>query len=326
MAAITPKFMFDFQSNLNAKYANGYKRVLKNLWWDRIAFRQHSMSRIEFYEWMLETAQIRPTGSKGTELTFEDLASIGYSIKNKPFGTALKLNRDDLEDDKYEKAPQWAANAGSDAAYHPQRQIVQLIRNGKTKGSYDGVPFFSSSHPVNPFDSLAGVYSNLFTNKKLSAENVAGVMAEIAKVKLPSGTPRYLRPTILLVDPSNALVANTITGAEIISDPTGDGTASATNVIKQSFGFAQPIVADELADEPGVWYVGVEADEDAMQGAFVYQERKPFELNSYTGMTEAQLDRINEFEWHVRGRNEAAYGHPYLFYRVEPTSGGGGGG
>lgn len=320
MAAITPKFMFDFQSNLNAKYANGYKRVLKNLWWDRIAVRQSSQSRVELYQWMLETAQIRPTGSKGTELTFEDLASVAYAIENESFGTALELHRHDLEDDRYDKAPQWAAAAGSAASYHPQKQIVRLIKEGKTKGSYDGKPFFATDHPVNPFDSLAGTYSNLFTNKPLNAQNLAAVVAEIAKIRLPSGDPRYLRPSILVVDPSNMLIANTITGAEIITDPTNaTGGAPATNVIKQSYGFAQPIVADELADEPGVWYVGVEADEDAMQGAFVYQERKPFELNSYTGMDQAELDRLNVFEWHVRGRNVAAYGHPYLFFRVEPT-------
>lgn len=320
MADITPKFIYDFESNLTAKYSNAWSRVLKNLWWDRLAVRQESSSRVELYEWMLETAQIRPTGSKGTELDFEDLASVPHQIENESFGTALRLHREAIEDNRYAKAPQWAAQVGGATAYHPQRLVTDLILSGKTKLGYDGKPFFSTQHPVNPFDDAKGTYSNLFTGKPLTAANVAAVVAEIAKVRQPSGDPRYLRPSILVVDPSNQLVANTITGAEIITDPTNSsGGAPATNVIKQSYGFAQPIVADELVVDPGVWYVGVEADEDAFQGAFVYQERKPFELTSYTGMSEAELDRINEFEWHVRGRNVGAYGHPYLFFRVEPT-------
>lgn len=320
MAAITPKFIFDFESNLTAKYSNAWKRVLANLWWDRLAFRQASSSRVELYEWMLETAQIYRTGSKGTELDFEDLVSVAYQIENENFGSALRLNRNDIEDNRYAKAPQWAANIGGATAYHPQRMITELILAGKTKGSYDGVPFFSTEHPVNPFNDVAGKYSNLFTGKELSAANLAWGVAEIAKVKGPNGAPRNLRPSILMVDPTNKLVANTITGAEIITDPTNaSGGAPATNVIKQAYGFDQPIVADELIVEPGVWYLGVPADEDAFQGAFVYQERKPFEMTSYTGMTQSQLDILNEFEWHVRGRNVTAYAHPYLFYRFEPT-------
>lgn len=319
MAAITPRFMFDFETRLNAAYSNAWSRKLKDLWWDRITARRESTSKRERFEWLLETAQIYQSNSKGSEMMFEDLASIVYEIENVDWETALELNRNEIEDNAYDKAGQWSRDAGSAAAYHPQKQIVQLLKNGKSQKGYDGQNFFSTTHPVNPYDSTLGNYSNLFTNKDLNATSLAAVMADIAKIKMPSGDPRGLRPSVLIVDPSNAVAAYTITQAEIISDPTG-GTGTATNMVKRAFPFAMPIIADELADEPGVWYLAVEADEDALGGGLIYQERKPFEITSYVGASQAELDRMNMFEWHLRGRNVATYGHPYMIFRIEPPA------
>ena len=319
MAEITPQFMMTFQSKLNVKFSNAWKRTLANLWFSKLAITQPSDTLTELYEWMLESANIRPTGSAAQELDFEDIAAVAHSITNENFGTGLSLKRNSIEDNLYDRAAQWAAAAGNAAAYWPQRQIAALILGGKTKKCYDGKNFFATDHPVNPFDESLGTYANLFTGKPLTAANVGAGCASIVSIKHPGDAPRNLIPRVLMVEPSNQLNALTITGAEVITDPFNTSkAASATNMIKSSYGLGQPIVVPELASEPGVWYLGCEADEDAFQGAFIYQERKAFELTSYNGMTQADLDRMNAFEWHLRGRNTAAYGHPYLFFRFEP--------
>lgn len=319
MAQITPTFLFDFQRNLNLKYANAWARVLNKLWYQRITLVQPSSSLEELYEWMLETAQIVSTNSKGSELTFEDLVAVSWRIKNENFGNALRLNRNEFEDNKYDRAAKWAADTGNAGAYWPQRQAVTLIQNGKTKLCFDGKAFFATDHPVNPYDDSAGTYSNLFTSKPLNAANLATVVAEIMKIKGPNDAPRYLEPSVLMVDPSNQLTANVLLGAEIFTDPTNvSGGAPATNIIKSGYGLGMPLVVPEFASEPGVWYLGVQANQDAFEGAIIYQERKPFELTSYTGLTQVDLDRTNDFEWHNRGRNTAAYGLPYMLFRCEP--------
>jgi phage major head subunit gpT-like protein len=322
MAEITPTFMMTMQSNMNVRFSNAWSRILPQLWWDKVAIRDTASTLEEFYEWMLETAQIRPTGTSGDELDFEDIVAVSHRIKSENFGTALRLSRNSIEDNKYDRAAKWSADAGGASAYWPQRQIVSLIQQGKTNKGYDGKTFFASDHPVNPYDAASGSYGNLFTGKPLTSTNLAAVVAEILKVRHPGDAPRYLKPSLLLVDPSNQLAAQTITNAEIITDALTLGTnraATATNMIKRAYSFGQPVVVPEFSSEAGVWYVGCEADEDALNGAFVYQERKPFELDSFTGLTQADLNRLNVFEWHLRGRNTSAYGHPYLFYRVEPT-------
>lgn len=319
MAQITPSFTFDFQRNLNLKFSNAWARTLNKLWYQQITLVQPSSSLEELYEWMLETAQIVSTGSKGTELTFEDIVAVSWRIKNENAGHALKLNRTEFEDNRYDRAAKWAADAGSGGAYWPQRQATQLIMDGTTKLCFDGKAFFSDEHPVNPFDDSAGDYKNIFTGKPLNAANLAEVIAYITSIRGPNDAPRYLEPSLLMVDPSNRLTANVLLGAESFTDPTNTAEgAAATNMIKASYGLGVPLVVPEFSAEPGVWYIGVQANQDAFEGAIVYQERKAFELNSYTGMTQAELDRVNDFEWHNRGRNVAAYGLPYMLFRIEP--------
>lgn len=335
---ITPLFQYDFQRNLTLRFDQGVKRALKKLWWREVAITQPSSSLQELYEWMLETAQIRDTGSKGDQLDFEDLVAISHQITNKNAGDALELDRNEFEDMRVDRAGKWASDVGNQGMLWPQRKIIELILSGETLKSYDGVPFFSASHPVNPFDDSMGDYSNLITDLspfggtatcELSAQNLAAATAAINVVMGPWGTPRDLEPEILLVPPALRLAAQIATNAEIITDPLPGRTAptnqsgypSITNVIKKDYGFAQPIVASQLSAAAGGddddWYLGVRAEEDALNGAFVYQERKPWELNSYTGLTQDELNRLNVFRWEMRGRNVAAYGHPYLFFKIK---------
>ena len=257
---------------------NSWKRVLAKQWWKLMAITRPSSTLTELFEFMLSTAQIRSTNSQGDQLDFEDLVALAYSITNENFGTALKLSRNSIEDNKYDRAAKWAADAGSAAAYWPQRQIANLIMSGKgaTNVSYDEVPFFSSEHPVNPYDDSLGTYSNLHTGMALTPSNIAAGVALIAAIVSPANAPRYLEPEILLVDPSNRLAAVSATNAELITDPLNVGhLAAGTNVIKGTYGLGQPIVAPELSPQPGVWYLGVKADEDALQGGSSTRSASP---------------------------------------------------
>jgi phage major head subunit gpT-like protein len=337
---LTPLFVYDFQRNLQLRFDEGVKRAIKKLWWTEVAITQPSDSLQELYEWMLETAQIRDTGSKGDQIDFEDLVALSWSITNKNAGDALTLDRNEFEDNRYSRAAKWASDVGNQGLLWPQRQIVAAILAGETQNGYDGVPFFSASHPVNPYDSSVGLYSNLITDLsgfggtstcELSAANIAAAQAVINTVIGPWGIPRELEAEIILAAPANRLAAQVATGAEVITDPlpgrtspaNQTGYAGVTNVIKRDYGFGQPIIAAQLSTAAGGnddhWYMLVKAEEDALNGAFIYQERKAWELNSFTGLTQDELNRLNVFNWELRGRNVSAYGHPYLAFKIKAS-------
>lgn len=96
--------------------------------------------------------------------------------------------------------------------------------------------------------------------------------------------------------------------------------APATNMIKTSYGFEPPVIAPEL-NEDGVWYLFCELVEDDELAGLIYQELQAYALNSYAPMTDVELGRCDEYEWKLKGRNAASFGHPFLAFRIEPGSG-----
>jgi phage major head subunit gpT-like protein len=332
MGAITQSFIFSFESELQHRAQSAWNRVLKRLWWTRIASTQPSSTLEEIYEWQLSTAQIHDLGIEGAQKVYADLVSQQFKITNRFFGESLKLSKQRIRDNKYEIAAQWTSDIGAAGAYHPQRRTIFLIKNGKTKKCYDGKMFFATDHPCNPYNPGAGTFSNLFTTNAdgdpfdLTAPNLAEAYAYIETVPMPDGvTSRHLEATQLLVAPQKRLTAITLTGAKMITDPTNPSLgASADNMLASmtDYSFLPPIIEPGFASEPHVWYLAVPIvaeEESPMRGALVYQEREPFVLSTYTDMTDAELARVNQFEWNYEGRSEAQYGDPFLLYRFEGT-------
>lgn len=319
---ITPEFIFDFESNLQALVVDEWQRVTPNLVWDGFMKLRTSSTSKELLEWMLTTAQIHPEGDGGNK-RFDDIVSISHEIKNEDFGAALVLKRNHIEDNQIDRAGQWARHIGSAGAYWPQQQMFELINNGKTNLAYDGKPFFATDHPVNPHNTGLSDYANLLYSKpidssvtlEVAAKNLADVVAYIMGLKMPNGKPRMLRPTKLLSGPALKKRMMELTGAQAFGQGGTNTTAAADNVLRQ-YGFEPPTIAHEITDAT-TWYIGAEDLQSDELGGLIFQERKAFELSSYQGESEAALNRRDEFEWHFKGRNVATYGHPYLLFRCE---------
>ncbi|WP_437647856.1 Mu-like prophage major head subunit gpT family protein [Sorangium sp. So ce362] len=333
MSAITQTFITSFETNLQHRVYSTWARVLKKLWWQRLAARQPSSTLTEIYEWQLSNATIHDLGVEGAQKMYADLASQKFELTNRFHGQSLRLSKQRIHDNQYDQAAEWASDIGKAGAYDPQRQLVALIKGGKVNTCYDGKAFFATDHPYNPFKPEAGAYANLFTLNAaldpfdLNAANLAEAYAYIESIFQPDGvTPRYLEATQLIVPPQKRLTAGTLTGAKMITDPTNStGGASADNILANvsDYSFLPPIVAPEFASEPHVWYLAVPVDTDEespSRGPFVHQEREPFTLSSFSDMTDAQLARVNEFEWNFEGRSVSGYGDPFLFFRFEGTA------
>jgi hypothetical protein len=72
------------------------------------------------------------------------------------------------------------------------------------------------------------------------------------------------------------------------------------------------------------WYIVCEEGQTSQLGALLHVLRKPFKITYYTGDSggtglDAILDRIEEFEYHCRGRASVQLGHPYCIFRVDAS-------
>ena len=149
---------------------------------------------------------------------------------------------------------------GNAAAYYPEQQLFALIKAGTTQLSYDGVPFFSAAHPLNP-NGGGGTYSNIVTGVSIASgldanplydvalaqTNFAKALAAVTAQKFLGGIPRYLRPTVMFVPTALQYRAEQVTGARTIS--MGDNVLVNRGI--------EVVVNPLLDDEPNVYYLGV---------------------------------------------------------------------
>lgn len=293
--------------------SDAYRAVLSEAYWDKLISVRPGEGKKQEFEFLLTTAQIYKMNDED-DLRFDDLVTQTTSVVHEDFGVGLRISRNQWEDDAFGFAGDWATQMGSAMALDPQYALIDLIQNGETKKGYDGVAFYHKSHPIHPLKSSVGTYANLvddmndiddsFSNATapvLSAAHLVAGVAYVKTIKMPNGKNRHLRPKILRVPPQLEKTAIELTSAAFIG--------ATENVIRQYQ--LEVLVMNELSGAPKSWYLDCVEGETPNLLPFVRFERRPFEMASYTGLTQAELSRMNKLEWHVRGRFGHMYGHPY---------------
>jgi phage major head subunit gpT-like protein len=307
-----------------------YKGLNANTWWRQVAVERTTDASEDTLIWPLDSAQIRQTIKGGGQMTFDDIVSQKTVIESTHAVAGLKLTRDQLDDSNGRGAAlaaHWSKGVGAYAAYWPQKLLASGIIANPT--AYTGVSFFNASHPVNPYDSAAGTYSNLraavpiggATTVDAALANLATVTAGISVIPTATGTdPRRLRAKYLFVPPALAARAAQLTDAKFIAQAasSGGGSGDVQAVIK-TIGLLQPIVCEELAAAFGgsdsSYYIGCEEITMGELGAWVYLNREPFAIIYHGEMTDAQIARTREYQWTTEGRNAIQPGHPYLMHK-----------
>lgn len=350
MPALTPTFLMDLESEMESIHEDEYSRLSENLFWSDLAVVRPSSGRRKLLSWFFKTALIEDLGVKGGKITFDDLVSKYTEIEARFAGNGLKLTRQQFEDtdgDGVDLAAEWAAQSAAEAAYWPQAKIVDLIQAGEaaTSVGYDGVPFFSQSHPVLPGDPSV-TFANLFTGAanstpstdpgdasypgaiSLSAVDdtaigqLASMRTYISTIRMPDGKrPRRLRPLDIYAPPQLAprLVQLTKTTMVAKNAPSGGAGAADVAAFVQHLKFGKVVEVDEFANDATSFYVSASAITGSALGALCRVTREPFFTRFYGPMDDVELSRMEEFEWHQKGRDGYGYGHPYLLFKVKAS-------
>ncbi len=349
---ILPSFVHELESNMRAITVTAYNRLSApgNLWWRDVAKVLTIASKKERLMWLLETAKIeRPLGSGGGgNMIFEEMVSQSHEFEVKNAVAGLELKKEQLEDlyngvpggEALELAGHWARQIGAYGAYWPQKEVSKAILANPT--TYDGLSFFNTAHPYNPFNSTAGTFANTFTGSASGSYpgalpidasvtvdqavlNLGKAIAYLAQIKMPNGEdPRFIKPTRLFVPPALRTRATQITSAKFIAQAAGSAAGSGdVSAVISDFNLVPTVVPELGAGFTGgsdtTWYLGAEDLLDGELGAFQYVEREPFSVLYHGPMTSADLARMRKFQWTCEGRNIVAPGHPFLLYRFLST-------
>lgn len=344
MAAITPTFTLRLEDRLRVLIESEYTRMTSQLWWQDITRVHTSTGAKDLFTWLLSTMTIKDQGVLGGNIAFDDLVATYTTIENRYAGTGLKLHRAKFEDTDgggLDLAAAWARDAGAYMAYWPQKQVANLLKNGETLSlapAYDGKALFASDHPVNVQRASLGTYQNIFTgavsgaypgacpiddsvSPDVALANLAKIYGYIASIKMPNGEdPRFLTPVGILCPPRMFPRVTQLTSAKFIAQAatSGGGAADVERLIA-ALGFSAPMQAAELAgfESDKTFFVICKEAASSQLGGVVYVERQPFKVNYYDGITQAELDRKTELEWHLQGRNVAAAGHPFMVFKCK---------
>jgi hypothetical protein len=357
MGALLQSFVIDLETDMQEIVAaSAYDGLNEDPWWHLLVKTRTSGSLKDIFFWFVDTFQIRSEGREGGNKHFEELASMQTEITHEHFGGGIILKNDQLQDQDgrgLDQAAAWSRQAGAQMAYHPQKLATHFLKNGHLSATaggyscYDGVPFFSKLHLINPTKASVGTFANLFSGAPVAASgytraypgalpidesvtvdvalaNLLKMFAYIRSIPQPIGSqPRRLKIDKIFVGPTLFPRVVQLTNAKFIAQASAAaGTAVGdVELLVKSLGYATPVLCEELEDLDGgtSYFVSIKTTKSDPYGAVIYTEREPFSINWYGMMTERELKSRQELEYHIDGRNSISPGRPELLFKGMKT-------
>lgn len=260
----------------------------------KIAMTVPSTTRETTYAWMGQIPNMREwIGAR----EIQNLVAYDYTIKNKTFELTTKISINDIADDQYGVYAPVFSEMGMSAKKHPDTLTFELLGKGFSEKCYDGVTYFSSSHPIGT--DKKKVQSNMGT-KKLSAAAYAEARQSMMVIEGESGRSLNIVPDLLVVAPQNEAVARELLFADLI--------AGSTNINKNTCGL---LVVPELTGFADQWYLFCTKRHIK---PFVYQEREAAKLICKNKETDDNVFFDDEVIYGVKARYNVGYGLWQLAY------------
>jgi len=250
------------------------------------------------YKWLSNFPQMKEWID---EKSVKALAASSYTIANKDWEATVEVDRNDIEDDQLGIYKPQAEMAGYSAKQLADEIVFTLVSQGFDNKCFDGETFFSTTHKV----KKANV-SNKGT-KKLSIATQAAAQASygaariaMMKFKDEEGRPLNIKPTVLLVSPANADIANALMTVDRLED-------GKPNIYK---GTAKVVVDARLTSDDA-WFL-LDTSKPVMP--FIYQERKKPAFVSQTDMNADDVFSRKKFKFGAEARAAGGYGFWQLAY------------
>lgn len=112
---------------------------------ERLAMMVSSSTREQVYPFLAAAPKVREwLGARQVH----QLAAHDFAIRNRTFELTVEVPRDDLADDQIGAYKGLFAELGHSVAEFREELVFELLAEGFDRTGWDGVPFFSASHPI----------------------------------------------------------------------------------------------------------------------------------------------------------------------------------
>ena len=224
------------------------------------------------------------------------------NVTSAPYEDTVSLDKFDFEDDQFSVFNYALTSLAQQSKKWPDDLVFDYILNrASTENGFDGVPLYSTSHPVQgagiTVPGQTAVQSNLFVSTALNFDNYGSVRAKMSSLVGVDGHPLAVTPNLLVVPPQLEQTARLILTADFL--PSTAGTASQSNIWK---GSAELLVIPELASYPQNWWL---MDTTKAVKPFVFHQRKAPVMTALTSPTDANVFMSRQLIWGVEARGIA---------------------
>jgi len=314
------------------------------LWWRKVAQEEFGQSETEIYTFALAAAKLQDMGVKGQGVAFDSRAYLQNSVTHHYFREGFALTDGeltDLDSNRIQAVADWTRDITADGLYNPQRLLAQAILLSTTT-AYDAVAYFHTTHFTNGRNNVNGTFGNLWVGADydisstvtldLAVKNLATARQKIKVLKDPSGKPRNLRvKAVLAPAPLYPRLVQVLQAQYAPGAAASGGGTQDISMLSSALGFGEPIEAVELgADFSGTTDAGqaftgndsayyMVCEYAGPHAPFVLSNREPFRLFENSMGNDAELARINQWEWVYSGRQAMMPLHPYLIHKFAPA-------
>jgi phage major head subunit gpT-like protein len=311
---LTPAALQPFFQQLNMTFESGYREA--PTFYSQFSTTIPSSTEMNVYGW-LDLLGAQPREWLG-ERYVKNLVSRGYVLPNKLFELTVEVPRTKIEDDQYGLYAQKMYMMGRQAKIWPDFQVAQALINGgaATSLAYDGVPFFSASHPKDPSGegTAAGNQSNDL-GLALSGANFSTAISTgksfVGRDNQPLGTFAMGKP-LLIVGPTLEKTARDLVNANFFSPVATYGAAAANAPSENTYLGAADMLVSPYITSSTAWYL---IDRSFGMMPIIWQLRQAPQFQTRTADTDEPVFTRDAFQYGIRMRGAAGYSLPFLAIR-----------
>lgn len=293
------------QSNLDLIFRSAnlqFQEVVMNTptWYSRISNTINVTGASVTYAW-LDRLPVMRKWLGNRQITAA--STLSKTVVHEPWEQTCALMREDVMNDNLGIFSNVVRAQAQQSAKWPDVLFATLFGTLGTVNGYDGVPVYSTSHPL--LNGANGVptgvtQSNLFTSTDLTYSNYIRVRTEMMSWNGADGQPLGIVPNLLVVPPQLEGQAKLVLQSDFLAQGPLTGSAGAsnaptTNVYK---GTAEILVVPQLAYKPNNWWL---LDTSQVIMPFIWQLREAVHFEQFVNLTDPNVFMARQFLYGISG-------------------------
>lgn len=294
----------------------GYKDSVENAFGDYTP-RFEGMYKFESSEMEREAYPITASSQVMTRwVGSRDVGDVSTKVEyvenGDPWQVAVAVKRKDIELRRKISLGDRAADHGKAGKALEDDLIKAALQGGAAHTWADGASFFSTSHPVIPWDSGAGTWINYAASGfGLTAANFETALERLMALKGWDGQEMGFdgEGFVLTVPPQLRSTGMRILKQVLSSDPGVSTAGGNTNI---NYGVAELRVVAKLANEATTWYLSYEG---GAVKPLCLQEWRPFEVTMLTDLNSSVVFNLDEYRFGADRGLEYGYMMPHRIAR-----------